>query len=323
MMLAIMMAGIIMSVMVGRKQARKNRALSVIMGGEAAASKKEKSGNKEKQKDRQRADIARKLKEASKEAQKEKDKDKLSIKERMMQAGYDAPVSRYWLWSAVFAGVVWGFLWLVTSWAQIAVIFITFTAFLGVPRLFLKIKAGRRQRKFLEDFADVLEAMVRLLQAGMPISEAVAMVSREYTGPIKEEMLRVYENQKVGVPLGEAAHQMAERIPLTEVHMFATALQIQSETGSSLSEVLMNLAAVIRARFRLKRKVRALSSEAKASAAIIAALPVVVCLGLYLVRPEYIGILFTTPMGKTFLTGAVVWMLIGVLIMRQMINFKV
>ena len=73
----------------------------------------------------------------------------------------------------------------------------------------------------------------------------------------------------------------------------------------------------------MKRKVRALSSEAKASAAIIAALPVVVCLGLYLVRPEYIGILFTTPMGKTFLTGAVVWMLIGVLIMRQMINFKV
>lgn len=322
-MLAIMMVGIVMSVQVGRKQARKNRALSVIMGGEAAASQKDKAGNKEKQKDRQRADIARKLKEASKEAQKEKDKDKLSIKERMMQAGYDAPVSRYWIWSSVFAGVVWGFLWLVTSWAQIAVVLITFTAFLGVPRLFLKIKAGRRQRKFLEDFADVLEAMVRLLQAGMPISEAVAMVSREYTGPIKEEMLRVYENQKVGIPLGEAAHQMAERIPLTEVHMFATALQIQSETGSSLSEVLMNLAAVIRARFRLKRKVRALSSEAKASAAIIAALPVVVCLGLYLVRPEYIGILFTTPMGKTFLTGAVVWMLIGVLIMRQMINFKV
>jgi tight adherence protein B len=210
-----------------------------------------------------------------------------------------------------------------TSWPLIAKVFVTFTGFLGVPRLFIKWKAYRRQKKFIAEFADALDGMVRLLQAGMPMSEAIAMGSREFSGPIKEEMLRVHDNQRVGVPLGEAALIMAQRIPLPEVHMFAAALQIQSETGSSLSEVLSNLAAVIRSRFRLRRKVKALSSEAMSSAAIIAALPIVVTLGLYFVRPEYVGILFTLPKGKILLTAAGVWMSLGMLMMRQMINFRI
>jgi len=165
--------------------------------------------------------------------------------------------------------------------------------------------------------------MGRLLQAGMPMSEAIAMGSREFTGPLKEELLRIYDNQKIGVPLGEAALMMARRIPLAEVHMFATALQIQSETGSSLTEILSNLSAVIRARYRLRRKVQALSSEAKSSAAIIGALPVLVSFGLWCLRPEYIGVLFHVKKGQMYLGGAVGWMSIGVLIMRQMINFRI
>ena len=136
-------------------------------------------------------------------------------------------------------------------------------------------------------------------------------------------MRHIYDDQKIGIPMGEAAERCARRMPLTEVKMFATAIQIQSETGSSLSDVLANLANVIRARFRLKRKVQALSSEAKASAAIIGALPLLVAGGLYLVNPEYISLLFTEPTGKVMASGAVFWMLCGVVVMRQMINFKV
>jgi tight adherence protein B len=157
----------------------------------------------------------------------------------------------------------------------------------------------------------------------MPISEAISMVSREFQGPLREEMQRIYDNQKIGVPLGQAALETAKRVPLPEVHMFATALQIQSETGSSLSEVLGNLSGVIRARFRLKRKIKALSSEAKASAAIIAALPILVSLGLYAVNPNYISILFDTRAGNFWLAGAVFWMSCGIFIMKTMINFKV
>lgn len=318
--LVILSFAIVVSVVVSAQQKKRDRYMSVIarepMAGGGADDKDKLA--------RQRADnIARKLKAAgAEEAAKRKNKDKTSLRQMMMQAGFEAPVSRYWIFSALFALGVFGLL-KMTSWPGIAVFFVTFTAFAGIPRFFLKWKAGRRQRKFLSEFADALDASVRLLQAGMPITEAVAMVAREYEGPLRDEMMRVYENQKIGVPLGEAALQMARRIPLPEVHMFATALQIQSETGSSLSEVLSNLSAVIRARFRLKRKVKALSSEAKASAAIIAALPVLVCLGLYLVNEAYISLLFTVPKGKLLLAGAIFWMSCGVLIMKQMINFKV
>jgi tight adherence protein B len=300
----------------GQKQKQSDRLVSVITRNAGVG-----NDGKDKNLARQRADIARKLAEAGDE--KAKKKGRTTLRELMEQAGISAPVWKFWVGSLIFAVVTWALLSLMTSWPQIAVVFATFTAFLGIPKMFLKRRAARRQTKFLAEFPDALDAAVRLLQAGMPISEAVAMVSREFTGPLRDEMSRMYDNQKVGMPLGAAALEMARRIPLTEVHMFATALQIQSETGSSLSEVLSNLSAVIRARFRLKRKVKALSSEAKASAAIIAALPILVSFGLYMVNEKYISILFDTTKGNFLLGGAVFWMCCGVLIMRQMINFKV
>ncbi|MBI3440774.1 MAG: type II secretion system F family protein [Proteobacteria bacterium] len=309
---------VVIGMVVGKRQERRERYLSVIS---RTRSDNAKEGDAGKNTAKQRADIAKKLKEASNENQ-EKKKDKTSLRQLMQMAGIEAPISHFWIWSAICASIVWVLI-LFTSWPMMAKAFIVFTAFLGLPRLFLKKKAARRQKKFLKDFADALDGMGRLLQAGMPMSEAVAMGAREFTGPLREELLRVYDNQKVGVPLGEAALMMARRIPLTEVHMFATALQIQSETGSSLSEILSNLSSVIRARFRLRRKVQALSSEAKSSAAIIGALPVLVSLGLYFARPEYIGVLFFVPKGRMFLGGAVLWMSFGCLMMRQMINFRI
>lgn len=311
-------AGIVAAVIIGRRQDQQRRNLAVIGRVTTGAL----DDGRDRATAKQRADLARKLNEAGKEREQKK-KDRATLREMMIQAGYEAPVSRYWIFASLFAAVVWLLLNAMTSWPQIAVVLATFTAFLGMPRWFLKRAAERRQRKFLEDFADALDASVRLLQAGMPISEAIAMVSREYEGPLREEMLRIYENQKIGVPLGQAALETAKRIPLTEVHMFATALQIQSETGSSLSEVLSNLSHVIRARFRLKRKIKALSSEAKASAAIIAALPLLVTFGLYMAAPQYISILFDERKGNFLLMGAVTWMSFGVLIMRGMINFKI
>lgn len=299
------------------RQKRRERYLSIIAPNKGESAKSDGSNKTAKQ----RADLARKLKEASNE-EKEKKKDRASIHELMQQAGIDAAVSKYWIGAAVLAVLVWLLL-LLTSWPGIAKFFIVFTAFFGLPKWFLKKKAASRQKKFLKEFPDALDAMARLLQAGMPMSEAIAMTSREFDGPLKEEMLRIYDNQKIGVAIGEAALMTARRMPLPEVHMFATALQIQSETGSSLSEVLYNLSNVIRARFRLRRKVQALSSEAKSSAAIIGALPCLVMLALWLARPEYIGLLFSKPTGHIMLGGSIFWMSIGVLMMRQMINFRI
>ena len=301
---------------VNAQKQQRDRVMMVITGGANLNKKNDRS----KQLLKKREEIARKLKEVGEE--KNKKNKKPTVKELWQQAGFEGDVKKFWISSAVF-GFIFFIIIANTGIPLLAKAFLTVAGFLGLPRFFLKWKAARRQKQFLEGFADALEAMIRLLQAGMPVSEAIAMVAREYEGPIGEEMRHIYDDQKIGIPMGEAAERCAKRMPLTEVKMFATAVQIQSETGSSLSEVLGNLASVIRARFRLKRKVKALSSEAKASAAIIGALPLLVAFGLYMVNEEYIMLLFTTPTGKLLATGAVFWMSCGILIMRQMINFKV
>lgn len=302
-------------------QSKHERMMARIAGNTGTVSGVSGESFKDRQLAKHRAEIAKKLKEAGKENGGKKKKGS-SLREKIQQAGLDITVPQFLIASGV-SGVIFTLIALMIPMNAILKLSLIAIGFIGFPRYVLSFRAARRQKKFLTDFADALDAMVRLLQAGMPVTEAIAMVSREYTGPVREEMARIYDDQKVGIRLGEAAERAAKRMPLTEVKMFATAVQIQSETGSSLSEVLTNLSGVIRARFKLQRKVKALSSEAKSSAAIIAALPVVVTLGLYAVNPEYISLLFTTGTGKILSTGAVIWMAIGVFIMKQMINFRV
>jgi len=265
-------------------------------------------------------DIAAKLKKAAREQKTEHNTK--SISSLLLQCGFSTTIGKFWIYSIIFGTIVFAICYLMKM--SYGVMFLlTFSAYFGMPKWFLKFKAGRRQKAFLAEFADALEAMIRLLKAGMPVTEAIAMVSREFSGPVGQEMSRIYDAQKVGLPLGEAVRKMGPRMPLAEVQMFATAIAIQQQTGSSLSEVLGNLAAVIRARHRLKRKVQALSSEAKVSAMIIGALPIIVTLALWAVNPDYIGLLFEHPTGKMLLFGAIVWMSFGVLSMKMMINFKV
>lgn len=319
-------AGIAAFVLHKQKAKRRNRALSVISGRAAelsAAEKKAESNEAAAVAQGQAAsasDIAKKLKKAARESKSEHNTK--SISSLIVQAGMNISPMRFWIISIIIATVFSAILW-TTSLSRLVVILLMFTAYAGAPRFFLKFRAARRQKAFLADFADALEAMIRLLKAGMPVSEAISMVGREFTGPVGEEMGRIYDAQKVGVPMQDAVRRMMPRVPLPEVQMFATAVAIQIQTGSSLSEVLGNLSGVIRARYRLKRKVQALSAEAKASAMIIGALPIVVSLGLWAVNPDYISLLFTHPTGKMLLGGAITWMSFGVLAMRQMINFKV
>jgi tight adherence protein B len=293
-----------------------SRAMSVIRGQAAGGIKK----NDKDAQDKRRAEIAKKLQENNGSGSKSKRKNDLKMK--IVQAGLNISVKQFWLFSIIFGVIVVGLAFM-SGQKPLVIILIGITAFLGFPRYILKWKAKRRQKKFIEDFADALEAMVRLLKAGMPVGEAIAMASREFTGPIGEEMSRIYDSQKIGTPLAEAALEGARRMPLTEMQMFATGLSIQAQTGSSLSEVLMNLARVIRARFRLKRKVQALSSEAKASAMIIGSLPFLIGVGLYFINKDYLMVLFQTPLGNAWLIGSGCWMLIGCLVMRAMINFKI
>lgn len=306
--------GMVLAIRMNNEAERRRRVMTVI-----GSQKHDVKGKKGSPQDQRRAELARKLKETGEEGKKKKEK---SLDEMIMQAGFEFSVQRFWVASAIL-GVVVTLLAYVMGYSMFVTVMAGITAFLGLPRLFLKMSANRRQKKFLADFADALEAMTRLLKAGMPVTEAIKMVSREFTGPVGEEMGRIFDQQKIGIPLPEAVLAGSKRMPIPEMQMFATAIAIQTQTGSSLSEVLTNLANVIRARFRLKRKVQALSSEAKASAGIIGALPCVVALGLYFINREYIEVLFIDRTGKFLLGAAIAWMALGVLVMRQMINFRV
>lgn len=311
-----MFFGLIISVIILIAENKKKQRMMSVLTGEAQHSEKKSKVNPQ---DQRRSDLSKKLKESE---GKEKKTDGISLAMRLEQAGLSISTKQFWIASLICC-LVCSALSKIMGVSTFVFIMVIITSFFGLPRLFLKLKTKNRQKKFMDDFADALESMMRLLKVGMPVSEAIKMVSREFTGPMGEEMGRVFDQQKIGVPLPEAVLEASRRMPLTEMQMFATAIAIQTQTGSSLSEVLQNLADVIRARFRLKRKVQALSSEAKASAMIIGALPILVATGLYFVNPEYIILLFTHPTGKFMLGCAIGWMMLGVLVMRQMINFKV
>ncbi|MBI1326832.1 MAG: type II secretion protein F [Alphaproteobacteria bacterium] len=299
-----------------RQRETKQRIFATIQGHSFTGNNAATEGQL---RDKRRASLARKLKDSE---QKKDTGKKDTLRPLLLQAGIEMSPLRFWIFS-LLSGLLFAGLSSVLHAQQIIVILLSIVGVFGFPRFVLKKIAQRRQKKFLADFADALEAMIRLLKAGMPIAESVSMVAREFTGPMGQIMGRIYDQQKLGTPLAEAVMAGTTRMPIPEMNMFATAIAIQQQTGSSLSEVLGNLSRVIRARFRLKRKVQALSAEAKASAAIIGALPFLVSGGLYAINPDYMDVLFTTPTGKVLLTGALIWMGMGILVMKQMINFKV
>lgn len=325
-MIGIAGAAVAGTVLMKSKAKKRARALNIIAGRapekKADTSEKKASGDEDPAEKAKvsAGDIAKKLKKMAKEQ--EDDQDTQSVPALILQAGLNITPLKFWVVSITLASIFTLIILALKVSSFIAGLLI-FAAYFGAPRFFLRFKVARRQRAFLTDFADALEAMIRLIKAGMPVTEAISMVGREFTGPVGEEMGRVYDAQKVGTPLQDAVRKMIPRMPIPEVQMFATAVAVQVQTGSSLSEVLGNLSGVIRARARLKRKVQALSAEAKASAMIIGALPLLVATALWLVNPDYIGLLFTHSTGKMLLFGAITWMSFGVLMMRQMINFKV
>lgn len=289
-------------------QSRRERQLGKIMGNSALSTERK----------AERIEIGKKLKNSGAD----KPYKKGGLVDLIQQAGLQTSLSHYWAYAILTSVLVMLFCMLLKL-SGALIFLLTLTGLLGLPKLYLKFKASRRQKQFLTDFPDALDAMVRLLKAGMPVTEAIAMVAREFTGPVGTEMSSIYDQQRIGVSLSDAAERLSLRIPIPEAQMFATALAIQTETGASLSEVLTNLSSVIRARFKLKRKVVALSSEAKVSAMIIGALPIMVGTLLKLVNPEYMRLLFEDKTGNVLLWICGVWMSIGILVMRQMINFRV
>ena len=198
---------------------------------------------------------------------------------------------------------------------------IGFAGAFGVPRWLLSYLKKRREVKFLDNFPDAVDIIVRGVKAGLPLLDCMKMVATEAPEPIKTEFRVIVDTQAIGMPLGEACNKLYERTPLPEANFFAIVVSIQQKAGGNLSEALGNLSRVLRDRKKMKAKIRAMSQEAKASAAIIGALPIAVMTLVYLTSHDYITLLFTDPLGHLMLAASAIWMTIGVLVMKKMINF--
>lgn len=198
---------------------------------------------------------------------------------------------------------------------------IGFAAGFGIPRWVLSYLKKKRESKFVNELPNAVDVIVRGVKAGLPIGDCIRIIASETQEPVKGEFRTIAEAAAVGMPLGEACGKLYDRMPVPEANFFGIVIAIQQKAGGSLSEALANLSKVLRERRKMKAKIKAMSTEAKASAIIIAALPPSVMFLVYLTSPSYIELLWTTPTGRMLMFGSLCWMLCGTLVMRKMINF--
>ena len=194
---------------------------------------------------------------------------------------------------------------------------------LTLPHSFVGWRIKRRQNKFIEYFPDAIDLMVRGLKAGLPIGESIKTAGQEIPDPVGIELRRITDGVRIGRQLDDILMEASQRINLQEFDFFTIALSIQSETGGNLAETLSNLSEVLRGRRQLKRKIRALSSEAKASAYIIGSLPFIMTLLIYLVNAEYIIGLFMDPRGQAMVGFGLFMIFAGAGVMFKMVKFEI
>lgn len=193
----------------------------------------------------------------------------------------------------------------------------------GLPHFVVGRTINKRMSKFNAKFPDAIELIVRGLRSGLPVTETLTVISTEVPGPVGEEFKLVTERIKIGRTMEDALQETADRLNTAEFSFFCITLAIQRETGGNLAETLANLADVLRKRAQMKLKIKAMSSEAKASAYIVGALPFLVFGMIYMMNPAYVDGFFTEDRLIVTGLGALVWMGIGVFIMSQMISFEI
>ena len=245
---------------------------------------------------------------------------RLSLSTRIEMAGLSWSKQQFFIISGVLGGIVF-FIILTLGMGLFPAAALGFAAGFGVPRWLLGWLKKRRERKFLDALPDAVDIIVRGIKAGLPLFDSIKVVAVDAPDPLRSEFAAIVETQAVGMPLGDACLRLFERMPLPEANFFGIVVSIQQKAGGNLSEALGNLSKVLRDRKRMAGKIRAMSMEAKASAAIIGSIPPVIMFLVYLMTPGYISLLWTTQIGHLMLAGSAVWMTIGVLVMRKMINF--
>lgn len=289
------------------------RAQAIVGGAEVRDSRRRPVGAQ----DQRRKQILKTLREQDRRQKKAT----LSVSARLQQAGLGIRIQTFWVISVVIGVVLFGLV-IVLRQSPLIALGLAFAGGLGLPRWVVGIIANGRIKKFTSDFPDAMDIIVRGIRSGLPVHDCLRVIAQESPEPLASQFHRLVESIGMGVSVDQALEKMHENMPTSEVRFFAIVLAIQQKTGGNLAEALSNLSTVIRARKLMREKAKAMSGEAVASAAIIGSLPPAVAILISLTAPEYMRPLFTDPRGHVMLMVGAVWMSLGVLSMRKMINFK-
>jgi tight adherence protein B len=240
--------------------------------------------------------------------ERQKNRDKITkrppLKIQMQQAGLVVNMKKFYMISAGAAFVAC-LLYFIAGGPLIGLPGAALVFGVGAPRWTVSFLRSRRVKQFLEEFPNAIDIIVRAVKSGLPLNDGLKLIANEAKEPVRTEFQRIIDQQQIGLSIPEACGKLSETMP----------------AGGNLSEALGNLSRVLRDRKKMKAKVAALSMEAKASAAIIGALPFIVTLLVYLSSPDYIMLLFTTSTGHMMLGIGLTWMSIGIMVMKKMINF--
>jgi tight adherence protein B len=290
------------------------RAQAITAGGAAERNRARAAANDPAQRRKQ---ILKSLKDQERSNRKAS----LTIEARLQQAGLTISVQQFWIGSGVFGliAAVGVMILRQPPWIALA---LGAAAGLGLPRWLVGFFAGRRTKKFTESFSDAIDVIVRGIKSGLPVNDCLRIIARESSPPLGPEFQLLVENVAMGMTMEQGLEKMYLRMPTNELRFFTIVLSIQAKTGGNLAEALGNLSAVLRARKLMREKVKALSSEATASAMIIGALPPGVVMMIQVTSPAYMSTMYTDHRGNLMLMGGALWMALGIFVMRRMINFK-
>jgi tight adherence protein B len=245
---------------------------------------------------------------------------RVNLATRIEQAGLSITKQHYWIGSLLL-GLILSAMTYVESKSLVLTLLVVVTGTVGLPQLVLARLRVRRIQKFISHFPTAIDIIVRGIRSGLPLGDTVRIAAAESPEPVKSEFRRIVEALSLGMTLPEGIERMAQRVPIAETNFFSIVIAIQGKSGGNLSEALGNLSRVLRERKKMKGKITAMSMEAKASAAIIGAVPFLVVGALYVSSPNYVSLLWATSHGRMISVIAIFWMGIGIAMMKKMIAF--
>jgi tight adherence protein B len=245
-----------------------------------------------------------------------------NLQAKIEQAGLSMSRGRFVAVSLMFGLLLGAAAWIESKNALLAAMVVVIGS-AGLPRLLLERLRRRRIAKFVANFPNAIDIIVRGIKSGLPLGDTIRIAANEGAEPVKSEFVKVVESLSLGLTLPEAVERMAQRTPVAETNFFSIVISIQGQAGGNLSEAIGNLSRVLRERKKMKGKIAAMSMEAKASAVIIGAVPFLVVGALYASSPAYVSLLWITTHGRMIAGIAICWMAVGVAMMKKMITFDI